>query len=153
MRTAVIRINVDPAGELEESLLRERMATFVARADSAGMSVVGTLPAHGRELQILMTGDNGAALQQAAAHLCAEVFRTTPAKGIVTYISRGTDDDAMGVLAGFGITGDISRTEGDEGWDVISVRLARGDLERVPESRIQTALEASLNCEVRIIAS
>lgn len=150
MRTAVIRINVDPAGELEESVLCERMAAFLARAEGAGMSVVGS---HRRELQILMTGDDGDAMQEAVGRLCAEVFQTKPANGVATYISRGTDDDALGVLAGFGITGDISRTEGDDGWDVISVRLARSDLERVPESRIQTALEASLNCEVRIIAT
>ena len=39
---------------------------------------------------------------------------------------------------------------GDEGWDVIHVTLRKADLERVPESRVHTALEASLNCEVHI---
>jgi hypothetical protein len=34
-----------------------------------------------------------------------------------------------------------------------TVRLAADDLRRVPESRIQTALEASLNCEVRIVTT
>ncbi|MGW1029477.1 hypothetical protein ACWD4J_38335 [Streptomyces sp. NPDC002577] len=156
MRTAVIRINIDPAGQLPEFVLRERAEAFVKRAENAGIRVVDTridtLPAHRRELQLLMTGDDSPAMQRTAAELCAEVFQTTPANGVVTYISRGTDDDAMGVLAGLGITGHVSRTVGADGLDVVSVRLSRGDLDRVPESRIHTALEASLNCEVRIIA-
>jgi hypothetical protein len=71
---------------------------------------------------------------------------------VVTFVSRGTDDDAYGVLSGFGLTGEIERLPGDDGWDIISVTLRKADLERVPESRIHTALEASLNCEVRIRA-
>jgi len=69
---------------------------------------------------------------------------------VLTYVSRGTDDDAHGVLAGFGLTGEISRSPGDAGWDVVQVTLRKADLARVPESRIHTALEASLNCEVHI---
>ena len=55
------------------------------------------------------------------------------------------------MLAGFGLTGVIERIPGDEGWDIVTVTLDRNDLRRVPESRIHTALEASLNCEVRIL--
>lgn len=77
-------------------------------------------------------------------------FSTSPVPGVVTFVSRGTDDDAHGVLAGFGLTGDIVRTPGDDGFDIVDVTLREDDLERIPESRIYTALEASLNCEVRI---
>jgi hypothetical protein len=84
--------------------------------------------------------------------LCAKAFGTSPVAGVVTYISRGTDDDAHGVLAGFGLTGEIRRTPGDDdGFDVVYVTLRQADLDRVPESRIHTALEASLNCEVHIL--
>lgn len=68
----------------------------------------------------------------------------------MTFVSRGTDDDAHGVLAGFGLTGEVERVLGDEGWDIVTVTLRKADLQRVPESRIHTALEASLNCEVHI---
>jgi hypothetical protein len=34
--------------------------------------------------------------------------------------------------------------------DIVYVTLRESDLERIPESRIHTALEASLNCEVHI---
>jgi hypothetical protein len=54
------------------------------------------------------------------------------------------------VLAGFGLTGDIVRTPGDDGYDIVDVTLREEDLDRIPESRVHTALEASLNCEVHI---
>ena len=69
---------------------------------------------------------------------------------MLTFVSRGTDDDAHGVLAGFGLTGEIDRAPGDDGFDIVTVTLRKADLERIPESRIHTALEASLNCEVHI---
>lgn len=64
--------------------------------------------------------------------------------GVVTFVSRGTDDDAHGVLAGFGLTGDVSRSRADDGWDVVTVTLQKSDLARIPESG-STALEASLS--------
>ena len=82
--------------------------------------------------------------------MCANAFATAPVPGVITFVSRGTDDDAHGVLAGFGLTGDIVRTPGNDGFDIVDVTLREADLERIPESRIHTALEASLNCEVRI---
>jgi hypothetical protein len=69
---------------------------------------------------------------------------------VITFVSRGTDDDALGVLSAFGLTGDIERTPGDDGFDIVYVTLRDSDLERIPESRVHTALEASLNCEVHI---
>lgn len=157
MRTAVIRINIDPAGELSGPELGARMELLVTRANSAGIAVadsrVGTMPAHRREIQLHMTGADGAMLRRDAEQLCAEIFGTAPTAGAVTYISRGTDDDANGILSGFGITGDVSRITGDEGFDIITVRLASSDLARVPESRIQTALEAATNCEIRIVTT
>jgi hypothetical protein len=71
----------------------------------------------------------------------------------LTYVSRGTDDDAHGVLSGFGLSGEIKRISGNDGYDVVYVTLREADLERVPESRIYTALEASLNCEVHIVTT
>jgi hypothetical protein len=82
--------------------------------------------------------------------LCTKAFGTEPEPGVLTYLSRGTDDDAHGVLAGFGLTAEITRSPGDDGLDVVHVTLRKADLERIPESRIRTALEASLNCEVHI---
>jgi hypothetical protein len=155
MRTAVVRINVDPNGTLEAADIETGMAKLLAGLDELGMTVVRTdlssLPAHRRELQFLAAGDDAGALQESAAQLCRDAFNIAPANGTTTYLSRGTDEDALGVLAAFGLTGEMSRTNGDDGWDVITVTLAKDDLRRVPESRVQTALEASLNCEVRII--
>ena len=82
--------------------------------------------------------------------MCAKAFGTDPDPGVLTYISRGTDDDAHGVLAGFGLTGEIDPRAGRRRLRRRHVTLRKADLERIPESRIHTALEASLNCEVHI---
>jgi len=154
MRTAVVRIGVDLAGELAPAQLSDGMARLRESADAAGVDVVENnlagLPPQRREVELLIAGDDAAELERIAVSLCAKAFGTAPVPGVLTFISRGTDDDAHGVLAGLGLTGDIERVAGDDGWDVIHVTLRKSDLERVPESRVHTALEASLNCEVHI---
>lgn len=154
MRTAVVRVGVDKAGELTPAQLSDGMARLRDLTAAAGIEVVDNnlpaLPPQRREVEILIAGEDPAELQRRAVDMCAKAFGTTPVPGVLTYISRGTDADASGVLAGFGLTGEIERVAGEDGWDVVHVTLRQADLERVPESRIHTALEASLNCEVHI---
>jgi hypothetical protein len=154
MRTAVVRVGVDLAGELAPAQLSDGMARLRESAGAAGVEVVENnlagLPPQRREVELLIAGEDAAELERIAVSLCAKAFGTTPVPGVLTFISRGTDDDAHGVLAGLGLTGEIERVAGDDGWDVIHVTLHKSDLERVPESRVHTALEASLNCEVHI---
>jgi hypothetical protein len=154
VRTAVVRIRVDPAGQLTPAQLTEGMVNLRNLAAPAGIDVLennlAAMPAGRREVEMLMVGGGPDDLKASAVALCAKAFGTEPEPGVLTYISRGTDDDAHGVLAGFGLTGDIERVPGDDGLDVIHVTLRKTDLERIPESRVHTALEASLNCEVHI---
>jgi hypothetical protein len=148
MRTAVVRVNIDPTGMLTPERLREGMDVLLELVDQIGAEVVKKDT--GPDVDLLIAGDNAEDAKQVAIRLCAKAFKTTPATGVVTFISRGTDDDARGVLAGFGLSGQIVRDTDDEGFDIIYVTLREADLERVPESRIHTALEASLNCEIHI---
>jgi hypothetical protein len=154
MRTAVVRVQVDTAGRLTPEQLSDGMTALRGFTEASGIDVlennIAEMPAGRREVQLLMAGGDVEHLMREAVALCAKAFGTTPAPGVVTYVSRGTDDDAHGVLAGFGIAGEITRTPGDDGLDVVHVTLRKSDLDRVPESRIHTALEASLNCEVQI---
>jgi hypothetical protein len=154
MRTAVVRVGVDRAGELDAAQLRDGLGRLRELAGAAGIELVDNdlagLPPQRREVELLIAGVDPETLLHTAVELCARAFGTTPVPGVVTFISRGTDDDAHGVLAGLGLTGDIERVPGDDGWDVVHVTLRKTDLERVPESRVHTALEASLNCEVLI---
>jgi hypothetical protein len=154
MRTAVVRVGVDRTGELTPAQLGDGMARLRDLAGAQGIEVVennlAALPAQRREVELLIAGEEPAELERIAVGLCARAFGTTPEPGVLTFISRGTNDDAHGVLAGFGLTGDIERVPTDHGWDIVQVTLRKADLERVPESRVHTALEASLNCEVRI---
>jgi hypothetical protein len=159
VRTAVVRVRVDPAGQLTPAQLTDGMANLRGMATRAGVEVLennlAAMPPTRREVEMLMVGADTEQLQRNAVALCAQAFGafgTEPAAGVTTFISRGTDDDALGVLAGFGLAGEIERRPGDDGLDVVYVTLRKADLERIPESRIHTALEASLNCEVHIRA-
>jgi hypothetical protein len=152
VRTAVVRVLVDPGGRLTASRLADGMRTL--RELAKGIEVLendlAAMPVSRREVEMLMAGSDPDELKRSAVALCAKAFGTQPDAGVLTYLSRGTDDDAHGVLAGFGVTGEIERLPGGEGFDVVYVTLRKADLERIPESRIHTALEASLNCEVHI---
>lgn len=158
MRTAVVRVDVDPVGVLVPEQLRDGMARLVEVVAAAGVDVVAadlsSAPVNRRQVEILIAGDDPDEATRSAVRLCASAFGAfgvEPVAGVLTYVSRGTDDDAHGVLAGLGLRGHVQRIAGDEGWDVVTVTLSKADLRRVPESRVHTALEASLNCEVRII--
>ena len=154
MRTAVVRVNVDPESALVPAQLAEGIRVLLGLVGEMGADVVdnnlAAMPAGRREAEVLIVCDDVDAAKQAVIDVCAKAFGTTPVPGVVTFVSRGTDDDAHGVLAGFGLTGEIVRTPGDDGFDIVHVTLREADLERIPESRIYTALEASLNCEVHI---
>ena len=154
MRTAVVRVNVDPGSVLTPTQLGEGMEALLGLSDEIGAGVVENnlpaMPAGRREVQLLIAADDVDAAKHTAIGLCTKAFSTAAVSGVVTFVSRGTDDDARGVLAGFGLTGEIARAPGDDGFDIVYVTLREDDLERIPESRIHTALEASLNCEVHI---
>lgn len=146
----MVRVDVDPLGELTSDQLVDGMAVLKEVAAAAGLDVIdvdlAAMPPRRRQVQLLMAGS----APDVGVALCAKAFGTRPELGVVTYVSRGTDDDAHGVLARFGITGEVAREPGSEGFDIVTVTLSKVDLERIPESRIHTALEASLNCEVHI---
>jgi hypothetical protein len=154
MRTAVVRVNVDPVGRFTHARLREGMAVLLGLMGEAGVDMVDsdltTMPTGRREVQLLIAAADADAAKRTAMDLCTKAFDQSVAPGVVTFVSRGTDDDAHGVLAGFGLTGEIVRVPGDDGYDVVYVTLREEDLDRIPESRVHTALEASLNCEVHI---
>jgi hypothetical protein len=154
MRIAVVRVNVDPGSMLTPAQLGEGIEVLLGLSDEIGAGVVENnlpaMPASRREVELLIAADDVDTAKQTAIDLCTKAFSTRPRPGVVTFVSRGTDDDARGVLSAFGLTGEIARVPGDDGLDIVYVTLREDDLERVPESRIHTALEASLNCEVHI---
>lgn len=157
MRTAVVRVNVDPSGVLTPEQLREGMLGLLGLVGEIGADMVennlAAMPTGRREVELLIESDDVDATKEAAIDLCSRAFGAfgaAPVAGVVTFVSRGTDDDVRGVLSAFGLTGEIVRQAGDDGFDIIYVTLREEDLEHIPESRIHTALEATLNCEVHI---
>lgn len=151
MRTAVIRVNLNPAGDLGN----DRLSAAVEELRKSGIEVLapdfGTLPLDAREIELLVPGDDVSALRAWAEERCvAALGDSGPKAGAATFLSRGTDEDALGVVRGFGISADIGRLwENDE--EIVVATISRADSRRVPESRLHTALEAALNCEVRIV--
>ncbi|GAA2556555.1 hypothetical protein GCM10010409_35000 [Mycolicibacterium diernhoferi] len=151
----MVRVDVDPSGRLTPAQLAEGMAALRELCIPVGAEVIdvdlSVMPSNRREVEVLLAGDDGETLRAAVVTLCGKAFGDDVLPGVLTFVSRGTDDDAHGVLAGFGLTGDVHRFPSGQGWDIVEVTLNRSDLARVPESRIHTALEASLNSEVRIL--
>jgi hypothetical protein len=148
MRTAAIRVTVASPDGAADSLAR-----FAAAARDLGITVADR-PAGGAgecDLHLSMATPDPAELARHAQRLCVEVFGVSAQLGVPTFVSRGTDEDAYGVLDALGIDGDVTRVRGADGYDTVTVRISRANLARIPESRIHTALEAALNCEVRII--
>jgi hypothetical protein len=151
VRTAVIRVDLDPVG----SLAIERLGAAVEALRTRGIEVIapdfGRVPAHAREIELLVDGEDVAALRAWAEERCVEALGTSgPVAGAATFLSRGTDSDALGVVRAFGINAELDRFWEDDG-EVAAFTITRADAARVPESRLHTALEAALNCEVRII--
>jgi hypothetical protein len=161
MRTAVIRVNLDPAGDLPA----QRLDGAVEALRREGIEVIapdfGRVPRHAREIELLIEGDDAQALRAWAQDQCARALGSPalgspalgapgPAAGAATFLSRGTDDDALGVVRAFGISAELDRYwEQDE--EIAVFTITRADAARVPESRLHTALEAALNCDVRIV--
>src|SRR5271168_2610180 len=101
MRTAVVRVNVDPESVLTPAQLREGMTALLGLVDEISAGVVendlAAMPPGRREVQLLIAADDVDTVKQAAIDLCAKVFSSTPVAGVVTFVSRGTDEDARGV--------------------------------------------------------
>jgi hypothetical protein len=127
----------------------------VAALERRGYTVVSSPPQHlperKREIELIVDDEGGELRADNHAVACAEAFGTEVQLGVVTYISRGTDDDASGVLRRFGLRGYVEREVIDGDDEVVTVTIAPEDGVRVPESRLRTALEAALNCEVRLV--
>jgi hypothetical protein len=153
MRTAVVRVNLDPAGRLSVGDLERAIADLRGRGIEVLAPALEKVPAHAREIELIVPGDDPDALREWATTICGPLaVDGEPQVSTPTFLSRGTDEDALGVVRGFGINADLQRTyEDDE--EVATFTVTRADIGHVGESRLHTALEAALNCEVRIVVA
>ena len=108
-----------------------------------------TPPGANHEVAFVLDGEDRAALSEVALTAARQAFGDVVQPGIVTFLSRGTDDDARGVAAALGLEVEVSRRM-EPGGEVVIIHVSPADLARVPEGRLHTALEAALNAEVRI---
>ena len=146
MRTAVIRVNLDPAGDLAA----DRLARVVQALRGSGIEVLapdfGQVPAHAREIELLVEGDDPPALRAWAEARCAEALDSEaldsgargapgPRAGAATFLSRGTDEDALGVVLAFGISARLDRFWADDE-EIAVFTITRDDATHVAESRL-----------------
>lgn len=152
MPAAVIRVVVDPSGRLEDDDYRNGLHHLRAKGFDVVAAPSISIDPHRHEIELIVDDEgHGPATEKYLAE-CLTAFGVKPALGVITYISRGTENDARGVLARFGVSGTVVRTiESDE--EVFTVSLSQETRGRVTESRLHTALEAALNAEVRIVSA
>lgn len=106
----MVRVDVDPFGQLTPARLTEGMAALRELGVEVVEADLSTLPAGRRQVEVLVAGDDPDVLTAEAIVLCSKAFGTNPVPGgVLTFVSRGTDDDAHGVLAGFGLAGRVQR--------------------------------------------
>jgi hypothetical protein len=150
--TAVVRVVIDPDGRLSAADYEDG----IRLVRSPGIDVIAGpgeyLPESLREIGLVVEDWAGEWSTDQLLARCREVFGIEPRLGVITYISRGTDDDARGVLARFGVPGDVRR-ECAAGEEIVIVTISADAARKVPESRLRTALEAALNAEVQIVTS
>ncbi len=82
MRTAVVRVNVDPESVLTPAQLRDGMAALLEVTGEANVDMVendlATMPASRREVELLIAAENGDVAKGSAIELCAKVVRHHP---------------------------------------------------------------------------
>lgn len=143
MRKAVVRVNPDP----DRSLAAAEIAAGIERLRAEGLAVRPRDT--GSELILTIDSPDAETARTAAATACEQAFGTAPRVGAITFASRGTDEDALGVIERFGVEGGVARVK-ENGEEIAVFTFTKADRERIPESRLRTALEAALNCEIRI---
>lgn len=152
MRTAVVRVNVDPDGRLDPQLVADGLGQLRRAGFEIIAAPAASMPPRGREVEFILMGDDPATLTAQAVAAAMDVFGGSPTAGPVTFISRGTDEDALGVVAAFGVSAVVTRVN-EDGEEVAVFTFRPDELAKVPESRLRTALEAALNCEIRLVVA
>ena len=148
-----MRVDVGPVRRAHAGTARPRHGRAPRSRDPAGAEVLETnLAAARRPVKSSCSSPamSRAVEQTTAVALCAKAFGTRPDPRRDHLPEQG-NRRRRSRCAGR-IRSDRRDRTGfrRRGFDVIHVTLRKADLERIPESRIHTALEASLNCEVHI---
>lgn len=146
----MVRVVIDADGVLGPDAYEAGLVALRAAALEVVASPPAHLPDRRREVELILD-ESQLTDRDDYVRTCSAAFGLPATPGVTTFISRGTDDDARGVLAAFGLDAPVERFV-EDGDEVVRVVLDREQSRRVPEGRLHTALEAALNCEVRIVS-
>lgn len=156
MRRAVVHVNLDPGGVLSTGQLRRAVAAL----REEGLEIIATelekLPPTNREVELLCDGDEIDELRQRAESACAAALASSnrtvkPRVLAVSFISRGSYEDASGIVRAFRLESHVDEIRFVA--DDVAVLVVSGEALRSSLlGKLHTALEAALNREVRISA-
>lgn len=154
MRRAVVNVNLDPDGALDTETLLDVIAALRDRDVPVIADDVEKLPATRREVELLILGTDRDTVSAIALNECTAVLGrcasgVKPRAGAVAFMSAGTHEDAVGVVRGFGLGEALRHLELEDDMNAVAV-FAPGALSSVGLGKLQTALEAALNRDVRL---
>lgn len=150
-----MHVNLDPTGH--ESVAALLRAVEVLHDD--GFEVLAAdldkYPSTRREIELIRGGDEPGEEARAAEAACAAALSQAgstarPRAVAVSFLSSGTEEDARGVIRAFGLAEGL-RAITFEDENVAVFVLEREVLRRTAPAKLQTALEAALNREVRFV--
>lgn len=147
MRTAVVRLDLDP----QRALSIEQLAVGLRELTRRGFAIHWQTSE--RELELILPSSDSDDARRRVHEACAAAVGIVPAIETVGFISRGTDEDALGVVEAFGPAARLVRLvrREEDGEEVAVITIPETERRRIPESRLHTALEAALNCEIRLV--
>ncbi len=85
---------------------------------------LAAMPASRREVELLIDSDDVDATKKAAIDLCAKAFGADPGGRAWSPLSAGEPTTTpTACCPAFGLTGEIARVPGDDGFDIVYVTL------------------------------
>jgi hypothetical protein len=149
-----VHVNLDPAGQESVATLERAVEALRDRFEVLA-SDLDKYPPTRREIELIRGGDEAGDLAQAAEAACAAALSqagatASPRAVAVSFLSSGSEEDARGVVRAFGLA-DGLRAIVFEDENVAVFVLEREVLQRTTPAKLQTALEAALNREVRFV--
>jgi hypothetical protein len=157
MRRAVLHVNLDHGGVVPIA----ELAGAIEHLRRCGFIVIDTdldrLPRDRREVEVHCDGDDVKELRERVHDACVAALAaagcpTTPRVLAVSFVSSGSDEDAWGVVRAFGLDQHVAEIRLLD--DDVAVLIGSTEILRSGAlGKLHTALEATLNREVRLSAA
>lgn len=157
MRRAVVYINLDPCGRMKLADVEQAFARLIASGHQVIATELSQLPATRREIEVVLTGTDRAAITRRAIQACRAAMSDSvlagsaemgPSVVAVSFMSAGTQEDASAVLDALGFADHVRDLDLVDEENAV-VALDADGYDHPSRAKVETALEAALNRAVR----